>query len=265
MTLENYTRIILSGLSILIGTILGILRSKIFSSKNKNRLYYYFYSLCILILIVISFCLIQTWHKLFYPPNWFSIIIIAVAIGFIILLFFITKKFLIIKDIFHTSELDPIVNSFTAKADRSKIKLFGGDLNFLGNTPEEINGNLQYSKLREMNFRRVMIICEAPVNPTQAIRYGKILSEISGVELRFYNPEKANLQVRGRMIKLNGSVRLLMYKRIESKVYKPIETDTSDSDGALYNNIWDLVWELATTPTSHEIDSYINSFKGNHQ
>ncbi len=263
MSLDNYTKIILVGVSLSIGAILGILRSKIFSSKEKNTLYYYFYAVGILILISIIACLIETWNELFNPPHWFNIIAILLAIISLLILFILTKKFLIIKHIYRTSELDPIVNDFTSKADRSEIKLFGGDLNFFGESPNQIDENQQYIKLKAMGFTRVLIMCEAPNTPTQRIRYGKILSDIKGTELRFYDPEKANLQLRGRMIKLNGSIRLLMFKRIKSKVYKLLDTDTSDADGALYNNIWELVWELAKKPSIDELNGFINLFQGN--
>ena len=49
------------------------------------------------------------------------------------------------------------------------------------------------------------------------------------------------------MIRLDGSTKLLMYhKESNLKFIELLNTDTSDSDGALYNNIWELVWELAT-------------------
>ncbi len=168
-----------------------------------------------------------------------------------------------VKDTYNTPQLDPIVNDFTSSADTSEIKLFGGDLNFLGNSPNEIDKNAQYSHLRSMTFRRVLILCEEPVSLIQMIRYGKILDEVNGSELRFYNPERADLRVRGRIIKVNGSDKLLMYNRIKSGVYKAIETDTANSNGALYGNIWELTWSLASQPTEDTKKRYISLFKGN--
>ena len=91
--------------------------------------------------------------------------------------------------------------------------MFGRDLNFLGNNPQEMIGNAQYNHLLTMGFNRVLILCEAPKNNIQKIRYGKILHDFKGAELKFYYPDKADLKVRGRIIKVSNVNRLLyVYK-----------------------------------------------------
>jgi hypothetical protein len=88
------------------------------------------------------------------------------------------------------------------------------------------------------------------------LRYGKIITEIHNVELRYYQPEKADLRVRGRIIEVNGVNKLLMYTKNKPGSYQAIETDTANSSGALYGNIWDLIWSLAIIPMPEQIKSY---------
>lgn len=82
------------------------------------------------------------------------------------------------------------------------------------------------------------------------------------MELRFYEPENADLKVRGRIIQVQGVTKLLMYTKIRSGIYQSLETDTANSNGALYNNIWELAWALALKPMQQELDSYKLLFKG---
>ena len=106
-----------------------------------------------------------------------------------ILLWLATNKFLFFKNIFKSTELDTPVNKFTSNADKNDIKLFGGDLNFLGNSPSEIDNNKQYTHLKSLAFKKISILCETPHTQIQKIRYGKILYEMPYVELRFMNPQ----------------------------------------------------------------------------
>jgi len=261
MDFNHITTILLSGASISLGAFFGALRSKIFASRNKTKLHYSFYGFSILLFVTSIIFLCKYWND-FFSPNWFGIIVLFIAILSSLALFFLTKKFLVIKDTFHTSELDPIINKFTESADRDEIKLFGGDLNFFGNTPADIDRHPQYSSLRAHQFRRILILCEEPNDNSKKIRYGKILHDMPQTELRFYEPQKADLKVRGRIIKINGSIKLLMYNRIESKVYQALETDTANSNGALYSNIWELIWSLAIVPTAEQRQEYRNLYLG---
>jgi hypothetical protein len=248
-------------ISISIGIFFGVLGNKIASINNKSFWKWIFY-LAGLLSIVIPCIVAFVYHTIIEASTSLIILLISSVVSGVLLIIG-TKKILDKKQIFNSKELDPIVNDFTSKADKNEIKLFGGDLNFFGNSPQEIDINSQYTHLRSLQFNRVLILCETPNNQIQRIRYGKILSELQGAELRFYEPQQADLRVRGRIIRMDGSTKLLMYNKERSKVYKAIETDTSDSNGALYNNIWDLVWQLATQPSAQEMAGFISLFQGN--
>jgi hypothetical protein len=172
------------------------------------------------------------------------------------LLLFATERFLNKKDVYKSSELDPIVNKFTDDADRTEIKLFGGDLNFFGEAPDKMEENNQYTHLKKKRFNRILILCEKPINSRQKMRYGKILNDMPYTRFGFYHPDLADLKVRGRISQVQGVNKLLIYTKVESKRYRAIETDTSDSDGQRYLSIWDLVWSLSEKPTESELQEY---------
>jgi len=256
--MDNFIKILLIAASASLGAILGVLRSKIFASKVNNGLHYVFYIFSAITFIISVLGVIIFRNEL----KSFDIGVAIAAIIFSFLLWLATNRFLFFKNIYKSKDLDPIVNKFTSNADKNDIKLFGGDLNFLGNSPSEIDSNIQYTHLRSLSFKKVSILCEAPHTQIQRIRYGKILSEIPYAELRFYEPEIADLKVRGRIIQVQGVIRLLMYTKVKSGIYQSLETDTANSNGALYNNIWELVWDSAIKPTRQQIDSYISVYKG---
>jgi hypothetical protein len=259
MDFNHVTAILLSGTSICFGAFLGVLRSKIFATKSKTNLHKLFYAFSALIFLFSIFFLFNNWNEIF-KPSWFGIIVESVAIVSSVSLIILTKKYLVVKDIYNTSELDPIINKFTESADKDQIKLFGGDLNFFGNYPSQIDMHPQYLTLRSLQFKKIFILCEKPKDTSVKIRYGKILHDMPQTQLRYYEPDRADLKVRGRIIEVTGSVKLLMYTKIESKVYQAISTDTANSNGALYNNIWELVWSLAFVPDIKEIQSYKDLF-----
>src|SRR5690606_18030227 len=125
-------------------------------------------------------------------------------------------------------ELDPIVNKWTSNADNSEIKLFGGDLSFFGQGPNNMDVNAQYTHLRSLGFNHILILCEDPNDNIKRIRYGKILSDMPTAKLKFYNPDKADMRVRGRIIKVHGVNKLLVYTKVQSGVYQAIETDMAN-------------------------------------
>jgi hypothetical protein len=84
---------------------------------------------------------------------------------------------------------------------------------------------------------------------------------LKGVELKFYNPEIADLRVRGRMKEVQGVMKLLMYTKVEQGKYETIETDVACTKGALYKNIWNLIWSLANELNSTQKDEYVNLYK----
>jgi hypothetical protein len=55
---------------------------------------------------------------------------------------------------------------------------------------------------------------------------------------------EAESRVRGRIIKVDGVNKLLVFIKIRPGIYQAVETDTGNTSGALYNNIWDLAWSL---------------------
>ncbi len=81
-------------------------------------------------------------------------------------------------------------------------------------------------------------------------------NDLPHVKLRFYNPPKADLFIRGRLKTLNNVTHLLIYNRIKSGVYEALEIDTANSKGALYNLLWGLIWDIAEEPVKEQIDEY---------
>jgi hypothetical protein len=262
MSFDNFIKILLAASSISIGAILGILRSKIFASKNANTLYYVFYGFAVLVFLAAVLSIFTFSKYIFVTPDKFGISVLVIAALSSVGLFIYSNKFLVFKNVYKASKLDPIVNKFTSDADKDEIKLFGGDLNFFGNDPSAIDKHPQYTHLKSIGFKKISILCETPITPTQIIRYGKILYEMPETELRFYRPEKADLKVRGRIIKVNGVNKLLMYTKVKSGVYQTLATDTANTSGALYNNIWELAWSMAIQPDPAQNQSYINAFRG---
>jgi hypothetical protein len=239
------------------GAFFGVLGSRMVAINDRTGWKWAFYSIAIVVFASGIVYAIAFRNEL----NTNSSIGIVLSIVFAALTIFFTKKFLDVKNVYRTVELNPIINQFTEMADKNEIKLFGGDLNFFGNSTNEIDIHPQYTKLRALQFNKVSILCEEPNNPNKMLRYGKLLVEIPNVELRFYHPEEADLRVRGRLIKVNGVDKLLMYNKMGAGRYRTIETDTANSNGALYNNIWDLVWSMAIKPEPEQVQSYIELFK----
>lgn len=256
MSATDFVTLLYASASITAGAFIGVLGNWMVSYKSKTNWKYIFYSLSAL-----SFLLGAFYFFTYDSIKTIDLIGLSILIISSILLFFLTYIVLDKKTLFKTTELDPIINKFTDLSDRSEIKLFGGDLNFFGNSTTDMDKNNQYSHLKALKIRKVSILCEEPREGSTKIRYGKIMNELNGVELRYYDPDKADLSIRGRLLKNNGVVRLLIYEKIVSGIYKAIETDTANSNGALYNNIWDLTWSLAKVPTEKEKEEYVRLVK----
>lgn len=84
---------------------------------------------------------------------------------------------------------------------------------------------------------------------------------MQGVKMRYYQPNEANLSLRGRITRYQGGDRLLMYFKISKQTYQAIETDTANSNGALYKNIWNLIWDLAKVPDQAELQQFMDLAK----
>ncbi len=267
MTLDNLLKLLLAGASLCLGSYLTALRAKITSKKVKNKLHYVFYAVTGVFFIAAILALYFFWKDLFFENkifklNYFALFVIVACIAATILLFRFTMKNLIGKHQYKTSELDPIVNKFTKNADKDNIRLLAGDINFFGNSPTEMNSNSQYDCLKKERFREIHILCWKPKNNDEKIRYGKIVNDFPQVKLKYYKPPKADLKIRGRLKTLNNVTHLLIYNKVQSGIYEALETDTANSNGAMYNHLWDLIWESAEEATQDELNEYSNLFRG---
>ncbi len=239
------------------GALFGAIGLKLFLETSKSNWKWFFYILALIsVLSAIMNGMIE-FSKLTIM-GW--IIVCALLVLGIYLLYF-TSRHLDKKNIYTTDELNPIINDFTMTADLTEIRLFGGDLSFLGNSPIEIDRNVQYTFLKSRNFAKICILCEEPKKNATKITYGKLLHELTGVELKFYRPDKADLQIRGRMITIAGAKKLLIYSKNNGGYYETIRTDTGNTSGALYGNIWDLIWSLAKDVTSDQRNEYIDLYR----
>jgi hypothetical protein len=257
MEYSNWLPYIFGIAAISLGAFFGVVGNKLVTVNYQTNFKYIFYILGSVSIILGLLFLFVFINKI----DLFGIITTLILIGAGILLIRFTNKNLNFKYIYETSELAPIINRWTSNADHSEIKLFGGDLSFFGEPFSQMDNDPQYSFLRNSNFRRVLILCEEPKISETKIRYGKILNELNGTELRFYEPGKADLKIRGRLKTINGVSKLLVYLRLESGKYQTIETDTANSNGALYNNIWNLTWSLAKVPSQMVLEDFIKSYK----
>lgn len=244
--------------SVALGAFFGALSNKLMSATDSSKWVWAFYLLGLVVLIVPALL------SLYYLEDRMSENILGISTSIVaaMLILLFTRRSLDVKNIYDSKDLDPIINKFTEVADKNEIRLFGGDLNFFGEATSQMDENPQYTKLRSLKFKKVNIICETPSDNYTRIRYGKILSEIPNVELGFYNPDKADLRVRGRILKVNGVNKILMFSKIESKKYKALQTDTANAHGALYNNIWDLIWSMATRPSAQDVIQFKELFSG---
>jgi hypothetical protein len=232
--------------SLVIGAILGIIANKATSAKANSKWKFTYYIISALseivpIYIIISLGLNKVFDSLYIIVGCCACIISPA------ILYLIARKHLIKDDIYDTAQLDPIVNEFTSNADKTNIRLFGGDLNFFGRGPVEMRDNAQYKCLLNEEFRSIHVLCECPCDNQTRIRYTQILKDFSErIQLKFYHPDNADLKIRGRIKTLNNVVHLLIYTKVGPRKYSAIETDKANSHGALYDGIWDLVWDLAS-------------------
>jgi hypothetical protein len=266
MTLDNALKLLLAGASLCLGSYLTALRAKITSSKIKNKLHYAFYVVTGLFFTSAIISLFCYWDELIFEkeavkPNYFGLITICFCIAATIILFLFTRKNLIGKYQYKTSELDPVVNSFTKNADKDNIRLLAGDINFFGNSPADMENNSQYECLKKERFREIQILCWKPKTNGEKIRYGKIINDMPEVKIKFYKPPKADLKIRGRLKTLNNVTHLLIYNKIQSGIYEALEIDTANSSGAMYNHLWELIWESAEVPSNEELQEYNNLYR----
>lgn len=168
-------------------------------------------------------------------------------------------------EIIKTSKLVPRVIEFTENAKSDEIRLWGGDLNFFGNSVLEMEKNEQYNQLKNKRFEKILILCKRPRNNESKKCYGKILNEFTEVvEFKFYNEiNSPDLHIRGR-IKRKYSPDIfvaLVYERVNSNSYKTIEEDiTKEGCNMIYVKIWEMSWKHADNLTDTEKHDLLNIF-----
>ncbi len=235
-----------------IGLLLGFLCNAFFINRPNIfiKLILFFFGLMVVIFSIYYYCtdnIDNLLTKLLIPLSFIlGVTIIIISIKLPLIRRYMTPK-----------RLNKIINKHTLLADRNEIKLLGGDLSFFGAAPKNIEENEQYKALKDKNFNKIYVLCETPVQEETKIRYGKIISDFGDiVELKFYNPDEADLRIRGRLFVEKGVQKLLIFKKHSTKKYKAIATDTANEKGALYTNIWKLIWSLAILPSQVDIDKY---------
>ena len=261
MVLDNINKLLLAGASLCLGAYLAALRTKISTTRAKNSLHVAFYIIAGLFFLGALITFLCFWNEIFFKenkinPDWFTIGVLLSCIASTIVLVAFTIRNFSGKFQYKTPELDPIVNKFTKDADKTNIRLLAGDINFFGNSPQEMNKNSQYSCLKDEGFNEIQILCWKPQNDEAKKRYGKIITDMPQTVLRYYRPPHADLMIRGRLKTLNNVTHLLMYNKIRSGLYEAILSDLANSSGAMYNHLWNLIWEMAETPSLDEINAY---------
>ncbi|MCB0518180.1 MAG: hypothetical protein H6577_06410 [Lewinellaceae bacterium] len=264
MELDDVLKLLLAGASLTAGAFFTALRAKITSTKYKNWLHASFYGISVIIIIgavIVTYCF---WNEIFAKNetipdsknNLYATFVIALSLLSSIGLIWVTFKFLVGKYQYTVDKLNPIVNKFSRNADKENIKLLAGDLDFFGKTKDEIDKNSQYQCLKDENFKKIQILCTPPISYGDKERYGKIITDFPRAELRYYKPSHADLKVRGRIKTLNNVPMLLIYNKILPGQYQAIELNTAETEGAHYSGLWNLIWELADTPTQEQLSEY---------
>ncbi len=264
MELDDVLKLLLAGASLTAGAFFTALRAKITSTKYKNWLHTSFYVISAIIIIGAGSVIYSFWSEIFAKNdempdsknNWFAVFVIALSITSSLALIWVTYKFLVGTYQYTVDKLNPIVNKFSENADKNNIKLLAGNLDFFGKSIPDIDKHPQYICLRKESFSRIQILCTPPNLNEDKMRYGKIISDLPTVELRYYKPTSADLNVRGRIKTLGGVPMLLIYNKIQSGLYEAIELNTAESQGAHYSSLWSLIWDLADSPTQEQLSEY---------
>ncbi|MDD3740589.1 MAG: hypothetical protein PHH30_05045 [Bacteroidales bacterium] len=239
------------------GLLCGIICNYLFTNKPNVWLKRILFGVGITTLSFAVFCLFRIHDNSDFNK---TLMVLSFILGFIL----IVISFVIptIKRYYSPRSLNKIINKATEVADRKEIKLLAGDLSFFGLNPLEIEKNSQYICLKKKSFQKILILCETPKHNTTKICYGKILNDFNEqVELKFYEPDIADLQIRGRLYINSRVKKLLIFTKKDKAKYKAIVTDTASESGALYDNIWNLIWSLAKSPTEEQKEEYITLFE----
>ncbi len=94
-------------------------------------------------------------------------------------------------------KIDKMIRTFTQQAECHKdIKLFGGDLDFLGNIEDgSINNNKQLIQLESMKFNSIKVLCKKPIinNEDDILRIGFLADKFkSKIMIRFFIDNKCD-------------------------------------------------------------------------
>lgn len=170
-------------------------------------------------------------------------------------------------DILNRHKLSEKLKEFTKDAKKEEISLWGGDLDFLGNSEEEINQSDQYTQLK--GFSNINILCNRPdpKNETDKVRFGKILNDFQQkVVFKFYHDEKSpDIHVRGRIKKKNYTPynrAALVHEKLKDGWYKTIEEDISaKACSEVYLRVWKMVWHHADPISDDEKSEYIEAYQ----
>jgi hypothetical protein len=183
---------------------------------------------------------------------------IGVSVVFFPILYFMTHP----RERFSTKQLNPKIIKFTSDADDELLRLFFGDINCFGELPGNIDLNPQYNQLKQLQFRKLQILCERPQRPEQKTRYGKVLTDFQGVQMKHYNGTTArDVGIRGRIKKFGQANvdKIQLYKVIRengNKFWEAVEHDVNHSDCTLYVKLWELLWDNADPAAAADITEW---------
>lgn len=254
MTDENALKLLIAGASLTGGAFLTAVRQRLSASKKKDWLHWIFHFVSGVVILGTIFYAVHSFNRS-GSPDWFAIIIMILSVVFSVALSFATHKWLAGKRQFSTDELDPIVNKFSSDSDSDNIRLIAGNLDFF-ESKGKMELHPQYARLRELQFQSIDILCKHPISAEDERRYGKILIDFPRARFRFYNPEFADVKIRGRITTLSGVPKLLIYNKIAAGRYQLLELNTAENDGALYSRLWELLWNTAKEPTPAAIAAF---------
>jgi hypothetical protein len=249
-------------LLLLAGVFFGLL-SNILTNKSTNFhwLSIGFYLLGVCIGVFCIYMIFSSWKVPDTPNIKNGFIGIFISILYLVAVYFLLNQ----KEKLYTPfQLDPFIRKFTDNSKVDTLKMFAGDLNFLGDNPTEMDNNEQFKQLTKLGFNKVQILCKKPdlSSPDSIKRYGKVLSDIKNVELRFYTETVQDLKLRGRFAKYAPSVDAMsIYERINATHYRVIESNINNYDCGLFIRIFKMTWANAEIPNNTDISSWIAQYK----
>jgi hypothetical protein len=246
-TIETIT---LSAWLLLIGILAGFLANILVSRGSyKTKWMFLFYGIGL-----VTFCL-SVWTIRAGGDPYVTYPGISISAAYFPTLYFMTRR----KDRFSTHELNPMIIKFTSDADDELLRLFFGDINCFGDTPSTIEQHPQYQQLKQLQFKRVLILCERPQKTDQKVRYGKLLTDFQDVRIKHYNTTTArDIGVRGRIKKVGPAnvdhIQLYRGARHDgNKCWAAVERDMNHSDCLLYVKLWEMLWDNADPSADSEV------------